>query len=326
MSCRRAFEIDLVDFVAEPARAEFAEFRAHYPGCAECSTEVRAWTEVVVLLRESAPPGNGAHPEPALLLRYEQHDAALTAARRSELERHLAVCASCRDELGALRAFPFESLAPRAAKATRERAPWLPRVRALVLHPAFAYALVAVLLWPASLALLRMDEVAPMQVPRAEAEVGEARKSSELRADDLAEYSKPTAVPAPVARVAESEASRGAALERSIRKDVDRLRVAEHQEFGAAAAEPAFAAASPSEPALRVAVPQALRESGGVELVVHSADGLRELRERLRAPVASPYTVRLPRSWPPQRSYSIELRALDEAGAREPVYRLDVEP
>src|SRR5439155_10105444 len=144
MSCRRAFDLDLADFVAGSARPEWAEFRAHYARCAECSAEVRAWTELHLLLQ---PPA--AHPAEELLLRFESEPGRLPAAERRAVEEHLARCASCNDELAALRRFDFMALEPRAAAAPAPRPSLAERLRRLVLHPAFAYAIVLLLLYPA---------------------------------------------------------------------------------------------------------------------------------------------------------------------------------
>src|SRR5436190_10982549 len=142
MSCRRAFDLDLVDFVAGSARPEWAEFRAHYARCAECSAEVRAWTELHLLLQ---PPA--AHPAEELLLRFETERDRQPAAERRAVEEHLARCPSCKDELAALRRFDLASVEPRAAASLA--ASFAALLRRLVLHPAFAYAIVLLLLYPA---------------------------------------------------------------------------------------------------------------------------------------------------------------------------------
>src|SRR5436309_4779630 len=142
MSCRRAFDLDLADFVAGSARPEWAEFRAHYARCAECSAEVRAWTELHLLLQAPA-----AHHAEELLRRFETEPGRLPAADRRSVEEHLARCPSCNDELAALRRFDFTALEPKAAAAPRPS--FAERLRRLVLHPAFAYAIVLLLLYPA---------------------------------------------------------------------------------------------------------------------------------------------------------------------------------
>ena len=105
MSCRRAFDLDLADFVAGSARPEWAEFRAHYARCVECSAEVRAWTELHLLLQAPA-----AHPAEELLLRFETEPGRLPVDERRAVEEHLGRCPSCNDELAALRRFDFTAL------------------------------------------------------------------------------------------------------------------------------------------------------------------------------------------------------------------------
>jgi hypothetical protein len=149
MSCQRAYETDLAAFVTDPSAESFASFREHYPACSECATEVRVWTELEARLRAAAL---AAHPEASELLEYEQSNERMTASRRDSIEAHLARCASCTDELGALRSFDFGALAPEPPEPG-----WLDRLRSrlegarsVVLHPAFAYALVLALIYPAA--------------------------------------------------------------------------------------------------------------------------------------------------------------------------------
>jgi hypothetical protein len=148
MSCRRSFEIELPEFLAEPGAAAFDEFRAHYPRCPECAAEVRAWTELDAQLAAGDGSAVGAHPGPEQMARYE----ALAAGDRAGLDRHLAGCPSCREELRQLRAFSPERLAQQVRKPLREgrgrarRA--LGSLGQLVWHPAFAYAIAGLLLFP----------------------------------------------------------------------------------------------------------------------------------------------------------------------------------
>ncbi|MDJ0846784.1 MAG: hypothetical protein QNK04_00240 [Myxococcota bacterium] len=143
MDCRRSQEIDLPAFLADSRDAAFADFRAHYPGCRDCSAELRIWTELHEAL--AAP-----HPEPERLARY----AELEPAERATIDRHTVRCPGCREELAALAAFEpalLRAAAPVAASAPslldRLRKALVP-VRRVVWHPAFAYALVGLLLLP----------------------------------------------------------------------------------------------------------------------------------------------------------------------------------
>ena len=144
MSCRRAYEIDIAAYLANPRAAEFAAFRAHYPACAPCSAELRAWTELTARLGA----GRAAHPAPALLLRFEDAADRLEPAARDALRAHLAGCASCRDELAGLRAFQPALDALPAAPASREGRGLAAALRALLWQPAFAYAVAFVLAAP----------------------------------------------------------------------------------------------------------------------------------------------------------------------------------
>ncbi len=154
MSCRQVHEIDLAGFLADPRAQLFAAFREHYPACAECASEVRAWTELHLQLA-----GPESHPSPELLLRFEDQPSLLAPERRAGLEQHMESCASCRDELVALRSFspPVAVATPARAAPVRETESWGFRLRSLLWQPALAYALVLLLLVP--LVLERWDTV-----------------------------------------------------------------------------------------------------------------------------------------------------------------------
>ncbi len=151
MSCERVHQIDLAGFLASPRDDAHAAFREHYPVCAECAAEVRAFTELDLLLR-----GSETHPSPEVLLRYEDEPMSLSDARRAELDRHVALCAACRDELRVLRQLQQLPVAAAAARHVRapglESAPLLAsvlaRLRRWLWNPALPYALVLVLLVP----------------------------------------------------------------------------------------------------------------------------------------------------------------------------------
>ncbi|MDJ0866651.1 MAG: zf-HC2 domain-containing protein [Myxococcota bacterium] len=151
MSCARSERIDLLAFLEAPRDAAFDDFREHYPRCRACAAEVRAWTELHAALRAGA--AEPAHPGPELLARYEEDPGALAPEARARISAHVAACPACRDELRALRAFDPAALAaparrpPRAAPARPSRG-WLGALGRLVWHPAFAYALVGLLLFP----------------------------------------------------------------------------------------------------------------------------------------------------------------------------------
>ena len=133
MSCRKAYELDLAGFLADPTGAVWASFRDHYPRCDACAAEVRAWTDLHLAL------GRDAHPAPEDLVRFVDQPAALAPPSRHAIAEHLAACAACRDETHALRTIdPLAEPRPaRAATASRRAGGALARV---LWHPGFAYA------------------------------------------------------------------------------------------------------------------------------------------------------------------------------------------
>ena len=341
MSCRRAFDLDLADFVASSARPEWAEFRAHYARCAECSAEVRAWTELHLLLQ---PPA--AHPAEELLLRFETERDRLLAAECRLVEEHLARCPSCNDELAALRRFDFASLEARAAASPAVS--FAAFLRRLVLHPAFAYAIVLLLLYPA------LEGRLPSPARQAAREDG--KPAIEPLADKNApagEVSPKPAEPAAPANVARSEERRfmrarkeaeapalresgRAGGERDVEATADAYSVAQEKAerlYGKldAAAEPAgwkilapSGAGAPVDVAARelgaglvltLPVPEAAR-SGTVEVRVLDAHGGREMRERF-AGAAERVAMRLPAVWLTPGTYTAALRRLDAEPSAE---------
>ena len=109
MSCGRANTLDLAEFVVDPAKPEWADFKLHYPSCADCSDEVAVWMEIEGALSDAAEAGGG-HPEPALLQTFHFNPGSIEASRKLEVESHLASCRSCADEMVVLREFDFSAL------------------------------------------------------------------------------------------------------------------------------------------------------------------------------------------------------------------------
>jgi hypothetical protein len=202
MKCRRAFETDLLAVLR--GESADADFLAHYPSCADCAAEVRVWSELDGMLRAAAPAEEW-HPALEVLLQLVDAPAALATDKRRALEHHLVGCRVCADEVWTLRSFDPASVviaapsrvaaavapapSPRAGTAAAapasapgavpERGSWLGR---LVWHPAFAYALVAVLLVPLLRGSLpRLTETArlvdarrdqPLLPPASEGDIG----------------------------------------------------------------------------------------------------------------------------------------------------------
>ncbi len=141
MTCSRSQQIDLLGFLEAPRRPDFDDFRDHYPRCAACAAEVRAWTELQLELRAQRP--GALHPEPEMLLAYAEARDGIATPERNALATHLQGCPTCRDELRALGAW--------SPDVVPVRSPWrrvLASLTRVTWHPAFAYALVGLLLFP----------------------------------------------------------------------------------------------------------------------------------------------------------------------------------
>jgi hypothetical protein len=192
MTCRETETLDLATFLARGTAPEFAAFRAHYPRCADCAAEVRAWTELHAALSASG------HPSPDTLLRYE--DGRLAQADRGAVAQHLGACAPCRDELRALGAFDRDAVrAARPAAVEPRRWLRLPAWGRLVMHPALAYGLVLALLFYPSLrgrapepSQSRGDDV-PAQKVANEAEVSDRMMAAPARRERAAPAEQPAA-------------------------------------------------------------------------------------------------------------------------------------
>lgn len=101
MRCPRTDEIDWARFRADPTNDAFADVRAHYPLCADCSREVSRFEE---LRRRLAAAERDGHPDEAELLAFDRAPVELTATRQAQIERHVADCRRCRNELAVLEA------------------------------------------------------------------------------------------------------------------------------------------------------------------------------------------------------------------------------
>jgi hypothetical protein len=120
MRCPRTREIDWAAYQAEPTADAWAEVRAHYPTCPDCSREVERLTRMRLALAETEPP---AHPSEEELLAYDREPARLTARRQDQIERHVSGCRRCRNELAVLEAMMpvrVASAAPEADGAKRD--------------------------------------------------------------------------------------------------------------------------------------------------------------------------------------------------------------
>lgn len=129
MSCPRTAQIDWAAYTAEPAAGEWAELRAHYPGCPDCAREAARWLALRTALA-SGPDAGAAHPAEEELLDYERSPQRLPAARRQAIGRHLDDCARCSNELIVLnRMLPAGAAAAQRSGSAAAREGFWDRIR-----------------------------------------------------------------------------------------------------------------------------------------------------------------------------------------------------
>jgi hypothetical protein len=318
MSCRRAFDIDLVAFVDDARAAGWADFRAHYPECAECAAEVRVWTELHEGL-QAGGAGASAHPVPERLVEYAERAERLPAGERHAIEAHVGACRLCADELATLRDFDFAALAPsavpgrpaalqRGASTVRgtQHARRAGPVGRLVRHPAFAYAVVLLILVPVALRDRHLSSPpAERRLAKEETKVvsdvapGAAREEPEVAGGDgLLNQIMP---PSDEGRLAASRSLHDLAGGESDRRAAAALPAAPRNaqasardETRVAAAPPpgaANAAAAKTRPERRSTATLMLRADRSAE--VHAADVEGTLRLRVPAVAAGAVQVRI---------------------------------
>lgn len=155
--CQRAATIDVVAFLDEPQRTEWEEFRQHATQCEDCSAAVAQWTQLDKLLRAAGTEATILHPPVEQLAQYEHDPQGLSAEVRRAVEQHLQRCRSCAEEVSFVKSFDFarvqEGLAEeRGGRAAASRPSVIIQMfdglRALVLHPAFAYSIALLLCIP----------------------------------------------------------------------------------------------------------------------------------------------------------------------------------
>ncbi len=126
VACTRLQEIDVAAFAVEPHAPEWAEFREHFPTCAECSREVARFA---ALTRALASEGSEtAHLSEEQIVALASPSLQVASDELARLEAHLRGCAPCRTELAVVRRFELAAVAP---AATRRRGPrWFPALGA----------------------------------------------------------------------------------------------------------------------------------------------------------------------------------------------------
>jgi hypothetical protein len=170
--CRRSADIDFPAFLIEPHDATWEEFRHHYSQCPDCTAEVARWARLEWALRTMDQSNAAGHPSEEQLAQFQRCPHLLSAEARHRIEQHLKGCPACKEEMTFVDSFDFSLLqeGPNVAKAATSQpvkvAAPTPRasfgmriesiitglfdtLRSLVLHPAFAYAVVLVLCIPA---------------------------------------------------------------------------------------------------------------------------------------------------------------------------------
>jgi hypothetical protein len=326
MACRKAFDLDLVACLLDAGRPEWAEFRDHYPRCADCAAEVRTWTELQASL--AAP-----HPAPDELLKFEQRSKDLAPAAHERIGAHVATCRSCRDELRALRAFDPRALEAAPAPAPAKRR-WWRSLGGIVLHPAFAYGVALALLYPAlapyvDRLLASRWTVGEPGAPMAPRVAIDTTPRREPRADEgRRERGDAAPIPPPSQHEAVSEAFAPASAA-TAQAPADRAYGAGLVAKEAAVPTPEAAAPSIEEarvivltPNREIAVPRSERDlllrlapprsqpaipAGLAWLRVRDVAGRREIREQQFGSPGSSAELRVPADWLAPGSYRADL-------------------
>ena len=181
MSCRRAHEIDVEEFLLDGGAPHFDEFRAHYPTCSACSEQVNRWAMLEDALRHEFEPElalDDGHPTPAELAGYARNtsrDGDASAAIAGHVDR----CAACRNEAALLRAFdpaalraatgaeiPSASPAPEQASLLDGLRAWLTLVAEALFEPGPArWAAPAMIVVVATIGILALRSTTPSQQP-----------------------------------------------------------------------------------------------------------------------------------------------------------------
>ena len=158
-NCRKASEVNLTVFLAEPQSREWEEFRQHALYCEACSAKVFQWTQLGDLLKSAGRNAIASHPAEELLAQFHNRRESLAEVDRLSIAQHLQICPACREELSLLASFNFTliqkwieeeqpeqtTVGERSVLGESSFPRLLEALRSLILHPAFAYG-VALLL------------------------------------------------------------------------------------------------------------------------------------------------------------------------------------
>ncbi|MBI3796165.1 MAG: hypothetical protein HY268_04240 [Deltaproteobacteria bacterium] len=158
-NCRKASEVNLAVFLAEPQSREWEEFRQHALYCEACSAKVFQWTQLGDLLQSAGRNAVATHPAEELLAQFHNRRESLAEADRLLITQHLQICPACREELSLLASFNFTLIQKwieeeQPGQTTVVERPvleefsltrFLEALRSLILHPAFAYGIALLL-------------------------------------------------------------------------------------------------------------------------------------------------------------------------------------
>ena len=207
MSCRRAEEIDLSEFLLEREEPRWEEFRNHYPGCEDCAREVASLSRFEGILRSASV----AEPHPSEEALLGLTTLSLASNERAAVEEHVEGCSACRSEVALLRSFDFSAVqaAPVAEgirpnflrKSVVSLAEWRDSLGWANVQPALMAAALVLIAVPVGLELWQQGEVSGA---RPSADVEFAREAVPDRPTIPALPAEPVEAPVQLAEGAEN--------------------------------------------------------------------------------------------------------------------------
>ncbi len=119
--CDRVRDGELVAYLANPDDESLRDVHAHVVDCEECASELRAWRALRgdIADGEASRPAehSAAHPAEENLMAYCDDPDSVGPVLRTEIQAHLAVCGSCRDETRVLTSVRLENKVQANARA-----------------------------------------------------------------------------------------------------------------------------------------------------------------------------------------------------------------
>jgi len=117
--CDRVRDGDLLAYLANPDDESLRDVQTHVVDCEECAAELRAWQTLRGDLLLDDTEDVDEHPVEANLSAYCDDPSSLGPALRTEIQAHLSVCPSCRDEVKVLADVRVERAALAASASDR---------------------------------------------------------------------------------------------------------------------------------------------------------------------------------------------------------------